>query len=192
MSYNNFEDTKYLKKISNIVGNEDFVKTLQQRFDIEDIELDRNLYGAGLHNHPRGGHLCTHLDYEINPVTYKKRWLNLILYVNDDWKEEYNGDTELWNEDRTICEKRVYPQFNKALIFKTDKNSWHGVSRLIDCPDDTSRKTIAFYYVSKRSYENEVSETTRTKAKFYDPKYVELCEIRSKQRLTHEDIEKYA
>ena len=166
LSFNKFEDTVYLKQLFDIVGDENFIKSLQQTFDIEDIELDTDLYGAGLHNHPKGGHLCTHLDYEINPITFKKRWLNLILYINDDWKDEYNGDTELWNSDRTICEKRVYPQFNKALIFRTDNKSWHGVSRTIDCPNETSRKSIAFYYVSKRSYTNEVDENTRMKAQF--------------------------
>ena len=191
LSFNKFEDTTYLKLLFDIVGGEKFIKSLQQTFDIEDIELDTDLFGAGLHNHPKGGHLCTHLDYEINPITFKKRWLNLILYMNDDWKDEYNGDTELWNSDRTVCEKRVYPQFNKALIFRTDNKSWHGVSRKIDCPNETSRKSIAFYYVSKRSYKNEIDENTRMKAQFYDPKYPELCAIRSKRRLIKEDIEKF-
>ena len=110
LSYNKFDNTIHLKQLLDIVGNQEFINSLQKTFEIEDIELDRDLYGAGLHNHPRGGHLCTHLDYEINPITFKKRWLNLILYINDEWKREYNGDTELWNNDRTLCEKRVYPE----------------------------------------------------------------------------------
>ena len=191
LSYNIFQDPTYLNPLIPILSNPDFVHYLQTTFDIEDIELDVDLYGAGLHNHPIGGHLCTHLDYEINPITFKKRWLNLILYINDDWKDEYNGDTELWNNDRTICAKRIYPEFNKALIFRTDNKSWHGVSRKICCPADTSRKSIAFYYVSKRSYKAEVDDNTRMKALFYDPKYPELCKIRSKRQLTKKDIEEH-
>ena len=191
LSFNKFQDTTYLKQLIAIAGSPHFVKYLQTTFELEDIEFDADLYGAGLHNHPRGGHLCTHLDYEINPITFKKRWLNLILYINDDWKEEYHGDTELWNSERTLCEKRIYPEFNTALIFRTDHKSWHGVSREICCPADTSRKSIAFYYVSKRSYKDEVNDNTRMKALFFDPKYPELCEIRSKRQLTLADIQKY-
>mgnify|MGYP006076747657 FL=1 len=191
LSFNKFKNTTYLKQLLPIMGNPEFINHLQNTFGIEDIELDTDLYGAGLHNHPRGGHLCTHLDYEINPITFKKRWLNLILYINDDWKDEYNGDTELWNNDRTICEKRVYPEFNKALIFRTDNKSWHGVSREICCPVNKSRKSIAFYYVSKRSYKDDVDDNTRMKALFYDPKYPKLCEIRSKRQLTKKDIEEW-
>jgi Rps23 Pro-64 3,4-dihydroxylase Tpa1-like proline 4-hydroxylase len=107
----------YLNKLVNVLSDKSFINELQTAFNIEDIELDKDLYGAGFHNHPSGGYLCTHLDYEINPITFKKRWLNIIIYINDDWKDEYNGDTELWNESRTVCEKRVYPEFNKAVIF---------------------------------------------------------------------------
>jgi Rps23 Pro-64 3,4-dihydroxylase Tpa1-like proline 4-hydroxylase len=75
LSFNKFEDTLYLKQLFDIVGDEKFIKSLQHTFDIEDIELDTDLYGAGLHNYPKGGYLCTHLDYEVNPITFKKRWL---------------------------------------------------------------------------------------------------------------------
>jgi hypothetical protein len=188
-SFNILADTVYISAMIATLGTPAFVQSLRETFQIEDeLELDRDLYGAGLHNHPTGGYLCTHLDYEINPVTYKKRWLNLILYLNDDWKEEYNGDTELWNSDRTLCQGRVYPECNKALIFQTTDSSWHGLSRPIRCPPNTSRKTIALYYTSKRTYEKEVCETTRLKAFFYHPEYEDLCNIRNTRLITTEDL----
>ena len=186
-TFNNLQETKYIKKLSEIVADKAFIQSLEETFGIRNIELDTTMYGAGLHNHATDGFLCTHLDYEINPVTHRKRWLNLIIYLNDDWNTDYNGDTELWNENHTTCVKRVYPEFNKALIFRTDNNSWHGVSRKIKCPLDTSRKTIAFYYVSVDEY--EITENTRTKARFYHPDHPELCEIRQKRLLTPLDYE---
>jgi Rps23 Pro-64 3,4-dihydroxylase Tpa1-like proline 4-hydroxylase len=191
LAYNSLECSSALQELTKYVGEPAFIQRIQSAFGLEDIELDTELYGAGLHNHPTGGFLSTHLDYEINPRTFKKRWLNLLIYLNDDWKDEYNGDTELWNADHTICEKRVYPEYNKALLFQTDDQSWHGVSRSIRCPPTTSRKTVAFYYVSKRIYDvsKDLPDESkiRWKAQFYNPDYMELCKIRSQRRLVPED-----
>lgn len=187
-SYNKLKDNEVFKQVIEYVGSKDFVELLQKTFDIEDIELDRDMYGAGFHNHERGGFLSTHLDYEINPHTFKKRYLNLIIYLNHDWEKSYNGYTELWNSDCTRCEVEVIPEFNKALIFRTDNLSWHGVTKKINCPDNMSRKTIAFYYVSKKSYANEINEHTRMKAHYNNPKFPKLCEIRKHRRLTKDDI----
>lgn len=190
-AYNTIAKSTPLQELVKYVSRPSFIKQLEYTFGLEPLELDMELYGAGLHNHPTGGFLTTHLDYEINPRTFKKRWLNLLIYLNDDWKTEYCGDTELWNADCTVCEKRVYPEFNKALVFQTDNKSWHGVSRPIQCPSTTSRKTIAFYYVSQRVYDvsKEYSDPSqiRWKARFHNVKYPELCEIRSQRVLVPED-----
>ena len=67
---------------------------------IKDLEVDPYLHGAALHCHPRLGRLNLHLDYEKHSRLYnKERRLNIILYLNKDWKEEWNGDTQLWNKD---------------------------------------------------------------------------------------------
>jgi len=187
-SFNCIQETVYLQELIKYVGDQSMLNELKEKFGLEDdIELDTNLYGAGYHNHSYGGYLSTHLDYEINPNTKKKRWLNLIIYINTDWKTEYNGDTELWNKDCSVCEKRIYPEFNKALIFKTDGESWHGVSREIKCQQQNSRKTIAFYFVSKRLY--EIHSDSRLKATFFNPKYPQLCIIRSTRLLTQDDVD---
>tara|TARA_B100001142_G_scaffold314033_1_gene351112 strand:- start:141 stop:887 length:747 start_codon:yes stop_codon:yes gene_type:complete len=188
----NLFDNPTIKQIINHARSPEVLTFLRKTFNIsEEIELDEDLYGAGLHNHERGQLLCTHLDYEINPVSYKKRYINMILYVNKEWSEEYNGDTEMWNTDITEC-KRVYPEYNKALFFKTDGESWHGVSKPIRCPETLSRRTLALYYVSKNPHTQEkITPETRFKARFYNPKYEELCKIRAIRRLTDDDIQKY-
>jgi Rps23 Pro-64 3,4-dihydroxylase Tpa1-like proline 4-hydroxylase len=37
-----------------------------------------------------------HLDYSIHPITGKERRVNLIIYMNKDWKEEWGGELNLW------------------------------------------------------------------------------------------------
>ena len=37
--------------------------------------------------------------------------------------------------------------FNKAVIFDTTQNSWHGMSRPVTCPAGQYRKSLAVYYL---------------------------------------------
>lgn len=36
----------------------------------------------------------------------KERRLNLILYLSKDWKEEWNEQTKLWDNNMTYCVKK--------------------------------------------------------------------------------------
>ena len=131
----------------------------------EKLEYDPTCHGGGLHIHPNNGRLHMHLDYEKHPVLEnKQRYLNIILYLTKDWKAEWGGETELWNEDMTECQAKSPVIFNTALIFKTTEKSWHGLPEPIKCPDDKFRKTLAFYYLvplesnGKESNEKESNE----------------------------------
>ncbi len=48
------------------------------------------------HNVQPGSRLEMHLDYSIHPVTGKERRVNLIIYMNKDWKDEWGGELNLW------------------------------------------------------------------------------------------------
>ena len=122
------------------------------------LEVDPYLNGAGLHKMPRNGRLGIHLDYEKHPILNKQRRLNIILYLNKEWKEEWNGDSELWNEDYSECKVRSYPVFNRAIIFRTDEISWHGVSEKILCPEGMYRQSIAYYYLSDLEHKSSSSK----------------------------------
>ena len=76
----------------------DIIKSLT---NIDDLEYDKYLHGAGLHSHPRYGRLNIHLDYEKHPFSGKERRINIILFMNKDWCPEWNGANELWNSDVT-------------------------------------------------------------------------------------------
>lgn len=161
---------------------------------IENLENDNTLHGAGLHYHPRKGKLDMHLDYSIHPLLKKERRVNLIVYLNEDWKSEWNGDIQLWNNDFTHCEKRLYPMFNTAIIFKTNDVSYHGLPTPIDCPENTGRKSIAIYYISDIN-DTENTKNIRYKAKFralpsqsINDKLQKLYDIRAERRITSEDL----
>jgi len=165
--------------------------------DMHDLEYDEYLHGAGLHCHPNYGRLNIHLDYEKHPITYKERRLNVILFLSKEWDPEWNGANELWDKNVTKCVKKTNVKYNRAVIFKTNDISWHGVPDKIKCPEHIFRKSLAYYYVSPlNSLKSE--EMFRKKANYikkpddpYDPNIEELYKIRKNRRITNEDLNKY-
>jgi len=164
---------------------------------IEDLEYDEYLHGAGLHCHPRYGRLNIHLDYEKHPYSGKERRINVILFLSKDWKEEWNGSNELWNKDVSKCIKRTDVKFNRAIIFKTNDISWHGISQKIMCPNNIFRKSLAYYYISplnsikSQSDYRKKAKFTKTKYEKIDKNMLELYNIRSERLITNEDLKLY-
>ena len=44
----------------------------------------------------------------------------------EDWRAEYGGSLELWDEGMTTREHDIVPLFNRCVIFNTTSNSQHG------------------------------------------------------------------
>jgi len=117
-------------------------------FDNQWLELDPGLHGGGLHMHGRGGKLNPHLDYELHPKLGLARYMNLIVYLSD-WRPEWGGHLGFWGGKNTP-EKlvtEIEPKFNRAVVFKT-QNAWHGLSRMVNCPEGKYRKSLAVYYLT--------------------------------------------
>ena len=134
---------------------------------ITDITLypDYGLHGGGLHTHKSGGKLNTHLDYSIHPKASLQRKVNIILYVTENWDPLWNGSLGLWSHDNKTNQpldlvQDIECKFNRAVIFDTTMNSWHGLPNPVKCPLDKSRNSLATYYLCEPS--NEVD--TRAKA----------------------------
>jgi len=177
------------------------IKKFETLFDLEDLEYDPYLHGAGIHMHPTNGRLSMHLDYEKHPLMNKQRRLNIIYYVNKEWDEEWNGDTQLWDKNMKNCVIKSYPQKNKAIIFETTEDSWHGVPDKINCPKHIYRKSIAYYYISplinnsNKNKQGVNDDGYRTKAVFIkrpqdpsDERMEKLYKIRPHRRITEKDM----
>ena len=203
--YHNPIEVKYAKDdnmpsqfndLTHILSNERVISKMCKMSGIDNLEYDEYLHGAGIHAHPRGGFLNMHLDYEKHPISGKERRLNVILYmVEDEWKKEWKGDTQLWDSEIKKCIGRSYPQFNYAIIFRTNDISWHGLPDPIMCPEGKFRKTFAYYYVSPLESEKDEKDY-RYKARFikrpddpHDERMEQLYKIRPNRRITKEDME---
>ncbi len=103
-------------------------------------------YTGAVHQIEPGGFLEVHADFNKYPRLNLDRRLNLLLYLNRDWKEEYGGHLELWDRSMKACVKKILPVFNRCVVFSTTDTAFHGHPTPLTCPPGRSRKSIATYY----------------------------------------------
>ena len=148
----------YIRDLIEELNSQRFLDWLSALTGIEELREDEMLEGGGLHQSLRGGFLNIHADFTVHP--HKNNWrrrVNLLIYLNPTWKDEYRGFLELWSKDMKKCVHRIMPGFNKAVIFNTDADSFHGLPDPIKCPEDDSRKSLALYYFTEEEKPIKVS-----------------------------------
>jgi Rps23 Pro-64 3,4-dihydroxylase Tpa1-like proline 4-hydroxylase len=122
-----------------------FLETLT---GIQSVLPDPHYIGGGLHQIRPGGLLEVHADFSYHKGLRLDRRINVLIYLNKDWKEEYGGHFELWDREVKRAEKKILPVFNRCAIFSTTSVSFHGHPEPLACPPDRNRKSIATYYYS--------------------------------------------
>jgi hypothetical protein len=113
---------------------------------IEGLIPDPYFGGGGLHQIERGGFLNIHADFNVHPKLRIDRRLNVLIYLNEEWREDYGGHLELWDAGLTACQQRILPIFNRTVIFATDDTSFHGHPQPLACPPSMTRKSLSLYY----------------------------------------------
>lgn len=180
-----FPPTTY--KFIEYLNSPKFIKMLEDITGIQSLHADPGLHGAGWHMHGPGGKLNVHLDYSIHPKLNLERKLNLIYYLSEDWEPEWGGNLQLWSGDERKAAKHIKTVdcfFNRAILFDTTQNSWHGFPDRIQCPDGNYRKSIAMYYLVEPQEsarpDRKRALYTPSKEQENDPEVLELIKSRVK------------
>lgn len=157
------------KAVVNELNSPDFIKSLSEMSGIDGLFPDTKLEGGGLHQIQKGGYLNIHADFTVHPhhLNWRRR-LNLILYLNKNWKDEYGGALELWEKDMKTCAAKVLPVFNRAVLFMTNDDAFHGFPEPLSCPETESRKSLALYYFTP--HDNPEVKSTNFQARPQDSK----------------------
>ena len=137
-----------IKKLNDLLASEEYLQMWSELIGIPNLIADANLRGGGVHETNSGGHLDVHVDFNYNETTQSFRRLNILIYFNKDWKEEYGGYLDVWDKEVKTCYGAFAPKFNRACGFLTSEISFHGVTP-ITCPPDIMRKSFATYYYTK-------------------------------------------
>lgn len=73
--------------------------------------------------------------------------------MSSNLRDEHGGHLGLWSHDSDNNSpgdlvKIVQPKFNRAVIFDTTQNSWHGMCKALVQPEGIYRKSLAVYYLT--------------------------------------------
>jgi 2OG-Fe(II) oxygenase superfamily len=134
-----------------------FLEFLSTVTGIDNLIPDPTFEGGGLHQILPGGKLGVHADFNKHRKFNLDRRLNLLLYLNKNWHEEYGGHLQLWDRQMTRCETKVAPLFNRVMVFGTTDFTYHGHPDPLQCPQGMTRKSLALYYFSNGRPAEEVS-----------------------------------
>jgi hypothetical protein len=127
-----------------------FVSYLEKLTGIENLLPDWSMDGGGLHQTLTGGHLNIHADFTTHHT--HKNWarrVNILLYFNTEWRDEWGGKLELWDKNMRACQATVTPAGNRMLVFSTSYDTFHGHPDGLTCPPDIARRSMALYYFTE-------------------------------------------
>lgn len=124
---------EFLESISNLTG-------------IADLQPDPSHYAAGVHETPEGGKTMVHIDFARHPETHLHHRVNVLLYLNPEWQDDWGGQLELWPTDMSRVGARIQPLANTMVIWETHGGTLHGLPDPVAGPPGTSRFALASYY----------------------------------------------
>lgn len=114
----------------------------------KNVFVDPQNHGGGLHQGKKNSFLDMHLDYNYHPL-HKNWWreMNLLLYLNKDWKPSYKGHLKL-KDLRTDESTQLPVDFNTLIIQQCGDYTLHGYD-FTNFPEGKFRTSIATYAFSE-------------------------------------------
>jgi hypothetical protein len=125
----------------------------------EEVFVDPVNHGGGLHQGKKNSFLDMHLDFNYHPL--HKNWyrnMNLLLYLNKNWKPEYKGHLKLVDL-RSGEEKELEVPFNRLIIQQTRAYTLHGYE-MTSFPEKVYRTSVATYAYTIHQHHIEKPRTT--------------------------------
>jgi len=149
----------YSQKLNDYLISNSFQNFLRDLTGIKNLLVDDTFHGGGLHLGGKHSFLDLHTDFTYHPIKkYMKRELNILIYLNRNWKKDYGGQLILKHK-KTGKSIKIDPLFNRCVIMKTYDLSLHGYEP-INFPDGLYRTSIAAYayYPAKNQESNKSTQ----------------------------------
>ncbi len=150
----------YSRAVFNALNSKSFLKFLEEMTGIKGLVPDPYFLGAGIHRTNNGGYLGIHADFNYHKPMHLERRLNVLIYLNPDWKPEYGGAFEIWTDDMQEQIATYPPVMNRMCCFSTSSTSMHGNPEPINHPEGIPRLSIALYYYTATWSDSHVAHST--------------------------------
>jgi hypothetical protein len=151
------EEYPLLQQVFDEFNGGRFLHFVEDITSIQELLGDDELFGGGLHQSVTGAFLDVHVDFNYHQTTKYHRRMNAIVYMNKNWRDEYNGHLELWDMNAKKQLENVSPLFNRCVIFETNEVSFHGHPKPLAAPGGLTRKSLAVYYYTRERPAHEIA-----------------------------------
>lgn len=151
-----------VREIFRFFNSGPFIAFVEGVTGIKGLIGDPTFEGGGFHETSTGGKLGIHADFRIHQELHLQRRVNILIYLNRDWRDEYRGELELWDRKMRAKVVSIAPVFNRCVIFNTDQDSFHGHPDALATPAEITRRSAALYYytASPRIYDEIRADST--------------------------------
>ncbi len=136
----------YTRNFFYALNSRPMLMILEEMTGIEGLIPDPDFAGGGIHVVAKGGHLDMHADFNHHGKLNLERRLNILIYINKDWREEWGGSFEIWDREMSTKVASFVPLFNRMCCFSTGSDTFHGNPEPVNHPGGEPRMSIALYY----------------------------------------------
>jgi Rps23 Pro-64 3,4-dihydroxylase Tpa1-like proline 4-hydroxylase len=146
-----------MKEVIQFLNSKYFLNLVSEITGFQNLTHESEEYtNAAYHQTGRDGRLEIHHDFNDSHINQNLfRHINLLVYLNSYWDEQWDGDLELWWKDMSGPCKKISPISNRVVMFSIDKAP-HGHPHPLKCPEDITRKSLALYYYNDQKPKFEI------------------------------------
>jgi hypothetical protein len=147
--------------LDSLIKGETFLEFIGRITGIDGLLYDPFYLGGGTHENRSGQSLHAHVDFNYHPTEGWHRRINLIVYLNPGWNEDWGGNLELYRDPYQDAHPtaKIAPLFNRCVIFDTTEKSWHAFDQISPAAElaNQTRKSIALYFYSQDRPEDQTA-----------------------------------
>tara|TARA_B110000503_G_scaffold129783_1_gene202371 strand:- start:3879 stop:4571 length:693 start_codon:yes stop_codon:yes gene_type:complete len=147
----NLHEAPLIEALANAFNSAKAINWLESLTETEGLIPDPHLLGGGLCSILSKSKLDLHTDFNWNNRLKLNRKVNLMLYMNKEWHDEWGGALEFWDNDKTECVQKIQPMPNRLAVWMYDTNLIHGFPELLNTPETVSRDNLIHFYYNSNS-----------------------------------------
>ena len=133
------------KKLYKELNSQHFLNILKKIFNVNKLYSDKRNFYSGISVSNKNSKLNEHIDFNYNNKLKRYRYINLLLYLNKNFKKN-DGGNFFYRDYKTSKKKYIDPLFNNVVIFVTNKNIPHGFTIV-----KKKRISLNIYYYTKQN-----------------------------------------